>query len=228
MMKKEELRAALHRVQPDEALIRRTLNEIRRQRASKPNRRPSFASGYRLVGAACALLLVVGIGSMVTDFSHAPSSGAPEARARSGNPVTASAESASPGATSEIVSGQTGSSNEDAVNLAVDELLAAASQLQSEWMLLQGSLQNIYLRSASDGSSVCAVSIHVAKVWETGETIGADVPVQDEDILAEICFTDHAEMERFAASMGSEICFIWIRGESGTETPKIAAYQLCE
>lgn len=44
-MKKEDLRAALHQVQPDEALIQRTLIMAHEQKEPKSRRRPSYTYG---------------------------------------------------------------------------------------------------------------------------------------------------------------------------------------
>ena len=70
MTTKQELKQCFERIEPSEALIRETLRrmqEVREGRESAPVRMPSFAFGYRLVGALCALLLVCGLVACTED-----------------------------------------------------------------------------------------------------------------------------------------------------------------
>ena len=63
-MRKEELRAALDRIQPREELICSTIDKMNKQRLglSKERRMPALAFATRVMAAFCALMLVVGIG----------------------------------------------------------------------------------------------------------------------------------------------------------------------
>ncbi|MGN0427176.1 MAG: hypothetical protein ACI4F0_05185, partial [Agathobacter sp.] len=65
-MKKEELCAALQQVQPDEDLIRRTLDGIHEQNEKTRNPSRFRAYGYRVAGAICTLALIIGLSL----FSH--------------------------------------------------------------------------------------------------------------------------------------------------------------
>ena len=215
-MKKEDLCATLHQVQPDEALIRRTLNEIHKQKEPQTRRRPPYAFGYRLAGALCALALVIGIGATVADF---PISNKPDDLAASPVGIPSS------GTFSYDTSGETDPLGKVAVDSAVEELRVKAADLQSDWILLQGSLQDIYFRSVENGVSVCAIAIQVTKVWETD---GEGIPEQAEKTIAVIRFTDETEMERFPDLMGSEICVVLMPNADGEDTLEVAEYLFCE
>lgn len=215
-MKKEDLRAALHQVQPDEALIQRTLKMAHEQKEPKSRRRPYYTFGYRLAGALCALVLVIGIGAMVVDF---PTSNNPD------DLVASPVGIPSPGTSDDISSGETDSLDKVTVDAAVEELRVKAAELPSDWILLQGTLQDIYFRSAENGVSVCAIAIQITKVWETD---GEGIPEQTEKTIAVIRFTDEAEMERFPDLMGCEICVVLTPGADGGDTLEVAEYLFCE
>lgn len=74
-MKRQELRVCFDRIQPREQLIRSTLDRIHGvQEGNRPARvMPTYAFATRLVSAACALVLLVGIGvSLGKDAITAP------------------------------------------------------------------------------------------------------------------------------------------------------------
>ncbi|MBQ9994409.1 MAG: hypothetical protein IJP17_06835, partial [Clostridia bacterium] len=62
-MKKEELRAALGKIQPDKELVEQTIEKaLRREDTS---RSPSFAFSYRTAAALCSIVLVLALGFIV-------------------------------------------------------------------------------------------------------------------------------------------------------------------
>ncbi len=93
-MKKEDLRSALGRIQPREALISATLARMRGEREKQDSTQHSFVSspafnrGVRLAGAFCVLALVIGIclasikGGNIPDSDIAPMSLADTVKAR--------------------------------------------------------------------------------------------------------------------------------------------------
>lgn len=66
-MKKEELKAALSKIEPDEKLILATLSKMNEQQQKEKKSRFSFmnVAVYRYAATFCALALVIGIGAAV-------------------------------------------------------------------------------------------------------------------------------------------------------------------
>lgn len=66
-MKKEELKAALSKIEPDEKLILATLSKMKEQQQKEKKSRFSFmnVAVYRYAATFCALALLIGIGATV-------------------------------------------------------------------------------------------------------------------------------------------------------------------
>ena len=224
-MKKEELCAALHQVQPDEDLIRRTLDKIHEQNEKTRNSNRFRAYGYRVAGAICALLVIIGLGL----FSHlvfSPTSNSSDAaslKVAQSNDIGISAAVAP----SAAVYAAEDSSELPTLEDAVAQLHIQSAEIASEWVLMQGSVRDIYFQSSENGISVCLVALRVVKVWECSKD-AVFIQAEGEDITAEIRFTDELEMECFADTIGSGICTLLSLGDSAENPPIIAGYQLYE
>lgn len=227
-MKKEELRAALHQVKPDEDLIRRTLDGIHEQNGKTLNPSHPRAYGYRIVAAICTLALIIGLGL----FSHgylvfSPASNSSDTASLKVPQSTDIGISAAAAPSAAVYTGEDAS---DSLTLedAVAQLHIQAAQISSEWVLMQGSVRDIYFQYAENDVSVCLVALRVVKVWECSEDAAAYCQAQGEDITAEIRFTDELEMECFADTIGSGICTLLTLTDAAENPPTIAGYLLYE
>lgn len=224
-MKKEELCAALQQVQPDEDLIRRTLDGIHEQNEKTRNPSRFRAYGYRVAGAICTLAVIIGLG-LYSHLVFSPASNSSDAaslKVAQSNDIGISAAAAP----SAAVYAAEDASDLRTLEDVVAQLHIQAAEIDSEWVLMQGSVRDIYFQSSDNGISVCLVALRVVKVWECSEN-AVFLQEQGEDITAEIRFTDELEMECFAGTIGSGICTLLSLSDASENSPIIAGYLLYE
>lgn len=211
-MKKEELRNTLHQIQPDEALIRRTLDGIHEKRNIRPPRKFTVSSMYKLAGAMCALILIVGVGIMIPYMNV--------------NPSDTPGSDVQPGVIDYPAKNGTDETGKIDADEAAEKLILQASELEENWVLIEGTMGDIYFRSSENGIFDCAVAIRSVTVRESSQSGTMSIPNSGEDIIAKISFTDDIEMEKFPELLGSKICVILTPCDD--KEMKIAGYLFCQ
>lgn len=240
-MKKEELRAALHRIKPDEALICRTLDEIHTREARKERRTSPYAFGYRLVGAMCAFILMIGIGvSVGKDWVASPMEDTPQTYQRTAFHLAGQEDGAAgdaiekngmamPMTLQEDIYAENPQSESANAEATVEELRIKAAGGEQDYALLQGSISGIYVLSREEGENVCSIAIGITKVWQGGtkEALRDALRAEQEIVNVSVSFSEEEEMWRFIDSMGEEFCAVLIfDGEK--EILQIAEYKFFE
>ena len=213
-MKKNDLRKALSQVQPDEELICRTLDKIHRQK--QPKTRPVWtpAFQYRLAGALCALIAIIGLSTSAARFS----------RSATPDPQPTTSQQLIPNIVAVDVYGSRPQALQAvSAQSAAERLRGEAAQLQSGWILVQGSLEDVHLHAPTESGWTCSVTLSVAKVWDMGGNPSREA-IQGQNITAELFFEENSEMELFADAVGCQFCVLWVPGQ----VPQIAGYQLCQ
>lgn len=228
-MRKEELRASLGRIRPEEALIQQTLLRVQEQKERQARRFHPFAYTYRLAGAMCALLLLVGMGLGVAgDRISSPVADTPDTYTRTqfndvAEPAILSQEHDPVAADQGTLPADTTESAR--IEAAVKELREIARQLDCDWVLLQGQVNGCYFLPGQDEVSVCAVALGVDQIHDASSE---SILVEDM-VSAEIRFTDGAQMQTFVDAMGAKLCLILIPNEGASEsTLQIEEYIIIE
>lgn len=141
-MKRQELRACFDRIQPREELIRSTLSRVHAAQEERPT---PASSGYsfmmRLAGAACALVLLIGIGvSLGKDAITAP------------DVLPASDERMTPMAVGDEREGQDKTPTADAaVLVGCEQMVEQAKSYASDWMVCSAMVDAVYFKSETEG-----------------------------------------------------------------------------
>lgn len=213
-MNKNDLRKALGQVQPDEELICRTLDKIHRR--EMPKTRPIWtpAFQFRLAGALCALIAMIGLSTSAARF----------ARFASPDPQPTSSQDLSPNIVSvDVFGGRPQALQSMSAQSAVARLRAQTAQLQSGWVLVQGSLEEVHLNAPTENGWSCSITLSVAKIWDMGGSPSQEA-VLGQNITAELFFEKDSEMTLLADAVGCQLCVLWVPGG----VPQIAGYQLCQ
>lgn len=228
-MRKEELRASLGRIRPEESLIQQTLLRVQEQKERQARRFNPFAYTYRLAGAMCALLLLVGFGLGVAgDRISSPVADTPDSYTRTqfndvAEPIASSQEHALPEDEQGTLPADTAESAH--IEAAVQALREIAQQLDCEWVLLQGQVNGCYFLPGQDEVSVCAVALGVDQIHDASSE---SILVEDM-VSAEIRFADGAQMQTFVDAMGAKLCLVLIPNEgSGESALQIEEYIIIE
>lgn len=207
-MKKQELRAALDKIRPDEALIGATLNRIeeRRQNERMSDRGTSYGFTYRLASAVCALLLMIGLGVMVSQ-----------------NPAIAPVEGGTEGMEDRLAPiAETGEDDTHVVPLPTDAserlggMVSRAAEEGGDWLVVQGTLEGCFFGELTKADSEAGVAYRCTMALTPMLLLDATTPDPDassdlshggEALQAEIALYDDATLQELIDSMGSVACF---------------------
>lgn len=174
-MNERELRKALGRVQPSEALIRKTLNRIEeKRREERPVYRvPAYGFTRRLAGAMCALVLLVGLG--IAGLQGNPDL-LPHA-VREGDPTVVQQP------VSEVVPG-TG-----AWEATMAALVAEAESSADAYAVVRGFLEGCYFAEVSEAEAAagvlyrCVLAVRVDEITAQTAALTEGVQLQVEYLL---------------------------------------------
>ena len=231
-MRKQELRATLAQIQPDEALVTATLARVREQKEKQSKRGVNpYAFTYRLAGAMCALLLLIGVGFGVgSDKIASPVADTPDTYTRTqfndvGDPISTTSTTGKNEVGKTEDKQKTPTASNERIAAAIEELRAVAATYDGDWVLLQGDVQSCYFLPAEDGRAMCAVALGVDHIHDAS---GDAISVEDV-VSAEIRFEDDAEMQTFADAMGTKLCLLLIpRDGTGAASLQIEEYIILE
>ena len=184
-MKRQELRVCLDRIQPREQLIRSTLDQIHAVQAGKRSARAAsgYAFGMRLAGAACALLLLIGVAmSLDMDVITAPVQ-QPAASERV-SPMTADAM---------VGVEETPVASEDEVVVGCEDMIVRATAYETDYAVMVAAAEALYFPNASEGIvSFRPISVvdhrggdeALDPATETSTVIAACIDLNDAALLA--------------------------------------------
>ena len=214
MTTKQELKQCFERIEPSEALIRDTLRrmqEVREGRESAPVRMPSFAFGYRLVGALCALLLVLSVGVVFvgrTGLPNAVRSGVPTDE---GAPLSIS-EQPHEGDAHEITAALTG----------CEDMIERAKAYGEDYAVLAGVVESMYFVHADEAVALIApqtiAQMNVTKEslsWENAEsgTLAVTVRLSDVELVQQLVDAVALEVLVGAHAEQTEQGDVWVLHE---------------
>lgn len=191
-MKRQELRACFDRIQPREELIRSTLEKIRGVQENKQPVRtmPTYAFATRLVGAACALVLLVGVGvSLGRDVVTAPDTLLVQDERIS--PMTADAMDGVATPREVTVGGEL---------VGCEEMIETAKSLSTDAAVCTAVVDAVYFKSATEGFA----TIRPLTVAEGSNADWTDA-VDGELTLVAAFDADNEEMRSLLDLMGSEV-----------------------
>ena len=224
-MKETDLRRAFASITPDESLIRATIDRVQAQKyataakqaatlaqsASKPS---PYAFVYRLASAACALLLIVGMGiSVGKDLTQSPLADSAESYARTHfNDTEAQGASVTVEATDSAEPAPASPSTYDGDERAA--MLSRAKLLQTDYIIIDAVLSSCYILPADeDGSHGCMLSFDQANVVAASEgafgSILTNAPAGSISIpLARIRCQSAEEQLAVIDAMGARMCVL--------------------
>lgn len=192
-MKKSELNATLGSIKASDELVRRTVLAAEERKHNKEERRSFFdlRFGMRLAGAACALMLTVGVMSALIGNGTLRNEGAPDVQ---------KAKEA------QIVCTDTVSTEaEDGSTDPIEALRAAADECTGGWAIIEGRIDYASAGDTSDdGRLSLEVKISAERIAQTSAT-SVSLP---EQIGCAAVFNDEASRQRMIDSIGSELCLL--------------------
>ena len=222
-MKETDLRRAFASITPDESLIRATIEKVQAQQyanaaqkaaaLAQPTRKLSaYTLAYRLAGAACALLLVLGMGISLSKDVTQPAL-TPDAAAYSRtqfNDVSPAAYAAD-----EAIEEQADTPTAPAYGeLAREQIIARAATLPSDWLVVDAELCGCYvLPTQEDSAPVCTLSLDKVSVVEHADRESAQALAQTVGESASIpavqmTFANAEEQNALLNLFGSRLCLI--------------------
>ena len=234
-MKKEELRASLARIKPDEKLIQKTLENIEKQRERKAHRTSLFTVSYRLASAMCALIAVICVGIFIgKDAIISPVEDTPDTYSHS--PFAANSLPTDIQNDTRALDGDnTDTTANESAELAAAELLCRAGEAEGDWQVVQGQIEGIYFVPTQEGednaATKCLIAIRVEKIHGTSDpsTDTGTAALTDEPVSASIELDDGASLQELADAIGSRICAIFSPTEqNGDVNWQITDYIICD
>lgn len=234
-MKKEELRAALRQIKPDEKLISSTLEKIEKQKKRQTYRSSFFTVSYKLASAMCALIAVICIGVFIgKDAIISPVEDTPDTYSHSPfvmSPLPKEAEDDSAFALDE---GSDDTSSES-IELATAELLCRAGEAEGDWQVVQGQIDGVYFVPAEENEDVasnkCLIAIRIEKIHGASDpSSNTDIAtLTDEYVSAIIGLDGSSSLQELADAIGSHICAILTPTEqNGDVNWQITDYLICD
>lgn len=208
-MKKSNLRSALGRIRPSEELITKTLDRMESEKLKKvpkfETRQSNFSFAYRLAGAMCALILIIGAGVYFghdTVVSPTLDSAGGYQRAAFNADVT-----------------ETGAKHPEFSNSASSAAETLASRAKGNWDILEGEV--IAAKCSPENTIMFSIIKHHASssgyTFESGresDTVGFEVTVPDGEV-----------MKALTESMGSIVC---VTLNTDGDVAFITDYVICE
>jgi len=190
-MKRSELRSALGKVRPSEELITKTLDlmesETQKRIPKFEVRQSNFAFAYRLAGAMCALILVIGVGIYFgrdTVVSPVADSGAGYQRTAF-NADTAAKDTAK----TELLNG------------AEDAAASLSQKAEGSWNVFEGEV--VAVKCSPENTVVFSIYKHHASA--TGYTMTETAEELNNEGVT-LTVPDGEVMDALINSMGSTVC----------------------
>ena len=219
-MKKEEIFASFEKIQPDEKLIRETLDRIELQKVKQERKLSFFSASHKLASAMCALAIVICVGifagkdTLISPVEDTPDAYAPSSFALNALPKEADDEP--------LASEEPDDKSSDAAEQAGATLLSRAAELSGDWQVVQGTLDGIYFTPDENGTTKCLTAITLEKVLG----FNGDSKLS----LANGCISASTSSEvDIASAMGSRVCVILTATEQSGETVwQINDFLICD
>ncbi len=194
-MKKSDLRATLGSLHARDEQISRVMENVaaRKQKAEKRSAMSRLNFGMSLAAAACALMIVVGLGVnafMGGLFNEPDAVDYGVQRANEEN--------------TEITDTEKDNSHDPAdEKSALEVLLAESEKIDGDWAIIRGTANAFYFAGgeADDGSYRCIIAVSVEKTEKTSDGI----VINESEIVADITFADDEELNRFTDNLSSSI-----------------------
>ena len=192
-MKKSELKATLGSIRASDELVRRTVLEAEERKHKKEHRPALFnmSFGMRLAGAACALMLTVGVMSAVL-ANRTPLS-TPDSGAQTQEGIQKAKEM------SIVCADADSSESQDSISDPIEALRTDAESCTGEWAIIEGSISYASAQSNSEeGRYALEIKISAERVVHTSD--GASVIAESVDAVA--VFSDEEHRQRMIDSIG--------------------------
>ena len=190
-MKKSNLRSALGRIHPSEELITKTLDKMESEKLKKvPKfevRQSNFSFAYRLAGAMCALILVIGAGIYFgRDTVVSPVADTPDGYQRAAFNADSTASS--------------GTTTQTSVS-AEHSAITLAERAEGKWEIFEGEI--VAVKCSPENTVVFTIFKHHASssgyvMTETAEELN--------NAGLTLTVPDGAIMDALVNSMGSAVC----------------------
>lgn len=196
-MKKQQLRDSFDKIRPSEELVDTTLDRIHAVQSGeseKPRRVFNYGFAARLATAACALVLLVGVGASLGRFVITPPDQVQIVEGRENVP------------TYEITP--------NAVKIiSAENYIGRAKAQGGEWAVAEAEVETVYYLNLTDEQKSvgviqsCAVALSEIKIAETNASEEHTVPVgkAEEMFAAQISLTEEADVTRIMNAIGSTV-----------------------
>ncbi len=207
IMKKSELKATLGSLRAGDGIVEKTMLAIRQHRQEE-RREPFFLRmgyGVRLAGAACALLMVIGIAGIIIRSPEPPADSGIVQKANE-NADTAEAQNTS----------YTTSSQD-----SFDLLSAEAQKCTGEWAIIKGSV--IYASIAGDApEGTYALDVRIS-LTEKDKLSSESIQLSD-SVEANALFSDEAERQKLIDSIDEPLSLLIEKDGNGSWKIKKIVY----
>lgn len=203
-MKKQQLRDCFDQVKPREELVHTTLDRIhavQRGDVKTPHRTPNFGFATRLATAACALVLLVGVGvSLGRYMITAP------------DPSLSPGERVSPSEINEHAQPYEATPNATMIRGA-ESIIARAKAQGGEWAVAEADVEAFYFLELTDEQRAegvihcCAVVLRTKAIVETNAREEHALPVGEAGgtFAARISLTDATDATRMMDAVDSSV-----------------------
>lgn len=204
-MKREQLRESFARIRPSEALIQSTLDKIHARQAEgtvKPTER-KWTLGFvtRLASAACALLLVLGVGIVFAKNGMLPT-----------DTVVPADERTTPMTIDSNRHGDETAQPEDGVLIACEDMIEAARAYRTDWAVFTAAVDAVYFKSETVGIAMLRPNT-VADRSLNGESV---VWTNDGNDALAVCFdANDIEMRALLENMGNVLVGVHAENRGG-------------
>lgn len=203
-MKKQQLRDCFDKVKPREELVRTTLDRMHAARQGEPQtsrRTLNYGFVTRLATAACALVLLVGVGISLGRGAITAS-----------DPSPLQDERVSPATTD--ASGEPFGIHPSSARIgAAERILARAREQGGEWAVAEVDVEAMYFLELTDEQRAegilqrCAVVLRTITIAQTNALEEHALPDGDseEAFVAQICFTNAEDVAHMMDAIGSSV-----------------------
>jgi len=211
-MKKSDLRETFGSLHARDEQISRVMESVaaRKQKAENKPAMSRFNFGMRLATAACAFMIVIGLG--VHAFTNELFK-EPEA-------VDHSIQRANETDGNVALLAQNDENNNshdpaDKTDLLA-ELLAESDQINGDWAIIRGTANAFYFAGGEveNGAYHCIIAVSVENTEKTSDGI----EVNENEIVADVTFASDDELNEFTDSISSTAAFLIVKNGSDSDT----------
>ena len=220
-MKKEDVRASLSRIKPDEALIALTLDNIEKQRERSERRSSFFNVSYRLATAMCALVVVICVGFLVGKgglLTTENKDGYYQSPFTVNEVVNDSARALEDEATAD---------ESDNAEEAIAALLSRAEGAEGAWHAYLATLDGIYFSPSNEsGDTVCLVTLRIERLLALSEGLEA---TSEESIIVSVPLEEASLVDLLVNAIGERVCVrAYVPDSEGDNLWQIADIEVCQ